>query len=82
MAEEEDEIVVTQSGRLAGCRGRTLVALIVLAVLLLLLAAMLVRGMLSGTAPQPARRAAADAPAAVGAGEVHGGGLQARGRQA
>ena len=65
MAEQEGEIVVTRSGRLAGCRGRVLVALIVVAILLLLLAAMLVRGMLSGIARQPVRRAAADAPVAA-----------------
>ena len=61
MAEQEDDIVASKSGRVAGCRGRVLVALIVLAILLLLLAAMLVRDMVSGTAPQPVRRTAAEA---------------------
>lgn len=61
MAEQEVDIVVSKSGRVAGCRGRVLVALIVLAILLLLLAAMLVRDMVSGTAPQPVHGAAAEA---------------------
>jgi hypothetical protein len=82
VAEQEDEIVVTKSGRLAGCRGRVLIALIVLAILLLALAAMLVRGMLSGTAPQPARRAAVDAPAVVEAGDELDAALPARGHGA
>ena len=82
MAEQEDEVVVTKSGRLAGCRGRVLVALIVLAILLLLLAAVLVRGMLGGTTPQPARRAAANAPVAVEAGLRLDTALPERGRPA
>ena len=63
MTEQDEELVVKQ-GRIAGCRGRVLVAVIVVGVLFLLLLFMLVRGMLSGTPPQPVRRAAASHPPA------------------
>lgn len=66
MSEPQDEVVVTRSGRLAGCRGRVLVALIALAVLFLLLVVMLVRAMLMPSPPQPGRRAAADVAASLG----------------
>lgn len=70
VSEPEEEIVVTSSGRLVGCRGRVLVAVLVLAVLLILLLAFLVRAMLMPTAPQPVRRASADAPPVVEAAAV------------
>lgn len=67
MTDSQEDIVVTKSGQLRGCRGRVLVALIVLAVLILLLFAFLVRGMLTKTQPlpQPARRSATDVLAAA-----------------
>ena len=66
MSDPQEDIVVTKSGELRGCRGRVLVALIVIAVLMLLLLAFLVRSMVSETqpTPQPRRRAAVEeAPA-------------------
>jgi hypothetical protein len=69
VAEEEDEVVevVDEKGRLAfkGCRGRVLVALIVVAVLFLLLLGILFRGMMTKTTPPPRQRAAVEAPAYV-----------------
>ena len=70
MSEPEEAIVVTPSGRLVGCRGRVLVALLGLVVLLVLLLAFLVRSMLVSTAPQPVSRASADAPPVVEAAAV------------
>jgi hypothetical protein len=60
MSEPEEEIVVDR-GRLVGCRGRVRIALALLGVLLFLLLAFLVRAMLMPTAPQPVKRASADA---------------------
>ena len=56
-AKSEDEVVI-EHGRFTGCRGRVLIVLLVLAVMITLLLAMLVRGMFSGTAPLPVKRAA------------------------
>ena len=56
---EENEVVVDH-GKLKGCHGRVLVALLVLIALFLALAFMMGRGMLTKTQPPP-RRAAADA---------------------
>lgn len=58
----EDEVVI-EHGRFTGCRGRVLIVLVVLAVMITLLLAMLVRGMFSGTPPQPVKRAAVEAVA-------------------
>ena len=60
MSDSEDDIVITQDGRLKGCRGRVLLAVIVITVLLTLLVVSLFYAMMSGPTPQPVRRAAAD----------------------
>jgi hypothetical protein len=54
----DDEIVIVE-GRVAGCRGRVLIALLVLAILFALLLFMLVRGLLTETPPLPVPQAAA-----------------------
>ena len=64
MSEPEEEIVVVE-GRLVGCRGRVRIAVLVLAALLLVLLAFLVRAMLMPSAPQPVKRASAGAPPAA-----------------
>ena len=56
---QETEVVVDH-GKLKGCHGRVLIALLVLIALFLALAVMIARGMLTRTPPPP-RRAAADA---------------------
>ena len=58
----EDEVVI-EHGRFTGCRGRVLIVLLVLAVMISLLVAMLVRGMFTGTPPLPVKRAAVEAAA-------------------
>jgi len=63
MKNKEDQVVI-QGGRIVGCRGRVLVAVIILAVLILIAIATLSYSLFSGK-QQPVRRAAADAPAAV-----------------
>lgn len=65
MPEPEDDIVIESGGRLRGCHGRVLIALIVLALLLAFMVYILFQSILSGTQPTPVRRAAADTVEAV-----------------
>lgn len=62
MKDKEDEVVI-QGGRIVGCRGRVLLATIILAVLILIAIATLSYSLFSGK-QQPVRRAATDAAAA------------------
>lgn len=60
--EKEDKLVI-QGGQIVGCRGRVLVAVIILAVLILIAIGTLSYSLFSGKQQQPVRRAAADTPA-------------------
>jgi hypothetical protein len=50
---KQDDDVVVEEGRVMGCRGRALIGLIILGVLLVILIVMLVRGMFGAMPPPP-----------------------------
>jgi hypothetical protein len=50
---KQDDDVVVEEGRLTGCRGRAVIGLIILGVLLVILIVMLIRGMFGAMPPTP-----------------------------